>query len=258
MFYDINGIKINTVSFGSGEETFLGISGFVADWHVWMHVFELLSTKMRCIGYDHRGAGESTTHPETITKQAYVDDLIGVMDQLGVDKCILGGESFGGTVAILAALQHPERFKGLVIVDTSSTKATPLNEGQKQFIDQIRINHLLAMEQFIESVFPEPNIEHLKRWGVRICMKPKPEVAVRCIELGAEGDTYVPVQDINIPTLVVYGDKDSEAAIKHCTYLAKTIPNATLKVVEGAGHVPILTRPYEVVETIEKLFPEIK
>ena len=44
MFYDINGIKMNTVSFGSGEDTFLGISGFVADWQVWTNVFELLST----------------------------------------------------------------------------------------------------------------------------------------------------------------------------------------------------------------------
>ncbi|MHA1514820.1 MAG: alpha/beta fold hydrolase [Candidatus Heimdallarchaeaceae archaeon] len=230
MFYDINGIKLNTVSFGSGEETFLGISGFVADWHVWMNVFELLSTKMRCVGYDHRGSGESVALP------------------------ILGGESFGGTVAILAALQHPERFKGLVIVDTSNSSATPLNEGEKQFINLIKSNHLLAIQEFINSVFPEPDIEHLKRWGVRICMKPKPEVAVRCVELGAEGETNVQVQDIKIPTLVVYGNKDSEAAIEHCTYLAKNIPNATLKVVEGAGHVPILTRPYEVVEEIERRF----
>lgn len=255
MFYDINGIKINTVSFGSGEETFLGISGFVADWHVWIHVFELLSTKMRCVGYDHRGAGESTAHPTTITKQQYVDDLIGVMDQLGIDQCILGGESFGGTVAILAALQHPKRFKGLVIVDTSSASAVPLNEGQKQFIDLIRSDHLLAMQQFVESVFPEPNVDHLKQWSVRICMKPKPEVAIRCVELGAEGETNVLVQDIGIPTLIIYGDKDSEAAINNCNFLANTISNAVLKVVKGAGHVPILTRPYEVVEAIEKRFP---
>lgn len=254
MFYDINGIKINTVSFGSGEETFLGISGFVADWHVWLHVFELLSTKIRCISYDHRGSGESIAPPETISKQTYVDDLIGVMDQLGVDQCILGGESFGGTVATLAALQHPERFKGLVIVDTSNINASPLNDGQKQFINLIRTNHLLAMQQFIESVFPEPNIEHLKHWGVRICMKPEPEIAIRCVELGSEGEKNVPVQDIKIPTLVIYGDKDSEEVINNCEYLAKTIPNATLKVVKGAGHVPILTRPYEVVADIEKRF----
>lgn len=254
MFYDINGIKINTVSFGSGEETFVGIGGFVADWHVWLNVIELLSTKIRCISYDHRGSGESMAPPETITKQAYVDDLIGVMDELGVKQCILGGESFGGTVAILAVLQHPERFKGLVIVDTSNTSATPLDEGQKQFMELIRTNHLLAMQQFIESVFPEPNIEHIKRWAIRICMKPKPEVAIRCVELGAEGEKNVPVQNIKIPTLIIYGDKDSEEAIKNCIYLSNTIPNATLKVVKGAGHVPILTRPYEVVDAIEKRF----
>jgi pimeloyl-ACP methyl ester carboxylesterase len=208
MYIDVNGIKINTVSFGSGEDTFLGISGFVADWRVWMFVFEQLSTKMRCVGYDHRGSGESFAPAETISKQSYVNDLFSIMDKLGIEKCYLGGESFGGAVALLAALQQPERFKGLILIDTNLPNARPIDEDRKQFINFVKSDHQGAIEAFIDSVMPEPNIEHMKRMGV----------------------------------------------IESSHYLEKTLSDAELVVVKGAGHVPIVTRTQEVVDAIEKRF----
>ena len=254
MYIDVNGIKINTVSFGSGEDTFLGISGFVADWHVWMLVFEQLSAKMRCVGYDHRGSGESLASPETISKQTYVDDLFVIMDKLGIEKCYLGGESFGGAVALLAALHQPERFKGLILVDSVLPNARPLDEGRKQFMNFIKADHHAAMEAFIEGVMPEQNIEHKKRWGLHICLRPDPEVAIRVLELYTEGESGYPLHEIKIPTLIVYGDKDDENIIENCHYLEKILPNAELVVIKGAGHVPIFTRTREVVDAIERRF----
>lgn len=254
MFIDVNGIKINTVSFGSGEDTFLGLSGFVADWHVWMFTFEILSTKMRCVGYDHRGSGESLASPETISKQTYVDDLFVTMDKLRIEECYLGGESFGGAVALLAALQQPERFKGLILVDTVLPNAKPLDEGRRQFINFLKSDHQAAMEAFIESVLPEKNIEHKKRWALHICMRPDPEVAIRVVELDTDGESDYPLHEIKIPTLIVYGDKDGENIIENCHYLKRTLPNAELVVIKGAGHVPIFTRTSEIVDAIEKRF----
>ncbi len=254
MFIDINGIKMHTVSFGSGEDTFLGISGFVADWRVWMFVFEQLSTKMRCIGYDHRGSGESTAPPETISKQSYIDDLFAIMDKLDIEKCYLGGESFGGAVALLAALQQPERFKGLILIDTNLPNAKPLDRSRKQFINFIKSDHKAAILAFIESVMPESNIEHMRRMGVHMCLRPNPEVAVRVLELAAEGETDYPLHEIKIPTLIVYGDRDGEHIIENSLYLERTLSDAEMVVIEGAGHVPIVTRTQEVVDAIEKRF----
>jgi len=254
MYIDVNGIKINTVSFGSGEDTFLGISGFVADWRVWMFVFEQLSTKMRCVGYDHRGSGESLAPAETISKQSYVNDLFSIMDKLGIDKCYLGGESFGGAVALLAALQQPERFKGLILIDTNLPNARPIDEDRRQFINFMKSDHQGAIEAFIESVMPEPNIEHMKRMGVYMCLRPNIDVAVRVLELSAEGETDYPLHSIKIPTLIVYGDKDGDYVIESSHYLEKTLSDAELVVVKGAGHVPIVTRTQEVVDAIEKRF----
>lgn len=254
MFIDVNGIKMNTVSFGAGEETFLGISGFVADWRVWLFVFEHLSKKMRCVGYDHRGSGESPAPLKTISKQSYVDDLFGIMDKLGIEKCYLGGESFGGAVALLAVLQKPERFKGLILIDTNLPNARPIDEGRRQFINFIKSDHRSAMEAFIETVMPESNIEHKKRWGLHICLRPDPEAAIRILELAAEGEADYPLHEIKIPTLIVYGDLDGDYVIESSHYLKRTLPDAELVVIKGAGHVPIVTRTQEVLDAINKRF----
>ncbi len=251
---DINGIKIHTVSFGSGERTFLGLGGFVADWRVWTFPFELLSKTWRCVSFDHRGVGESPAPLESITVDALVDDVFGVMDALDIDTCVLAGESFGGTIAALAALKYPERFEGLVLVDTSGPNPTPLTAERKQFIELMKTDFKKAMELFIEGVFPEPNGDHYQRLGLSIVMRPGKEVAVRHMQIMSQGETNVPIQDIKIPTLVVYGTLDSPSVIENSKYLVETIPNAELKIVEGAGHVPVVTRPYEVVEAIENRF----
>ncbi|MCK4781122.1 MAG: alpha/beta hydrolase, partial [Candidatus Lokiarchaeota archaeon] len=57
-----------------------------------------------------------------------------------------------------------------------------------------------------------------------------------------------------IPTLIVYGDKDGEHIIENSHYLKKTLTDANLIVIEGAGHVPIVTRTQEVVNAINKRF----
>ncbi len=245
---------MNTVSFGKGNKTFLGISGFVADWRVWTFPFEIMSKKIRCVSFDHRGVGETPAPLDTITIDALVDDVFGVMDTLDIDRCILGGESFGGTIAALAALKQPERFEGLVLVDTSGPNPVPLTEERLQFIQLMKADFGKAMNMFIESIFPETNSEHYKRMGLSIVTRPGSEVAVKHMELMSQGENNVPVHNIKIPTLVIYGSLDGPNVIKNSKYLVDVIPDAELKVIEGAGHVPVVTKPHEVVKAIEKRF----
>ena len=86
MFEEINGNKLFTVSFGSGEKTILGLSGFVADWRVWTFAFESLSVNWRCVSYDHRGVGESPVNLDYISIDSLVDDVFGVMNKLNIDR----------------------------------------------------------------------------------------------------------------------------------------------------------------------------
>jgi 3-oxoadipate enol-lactonase len=90
MFIKVNKDRLHTVSFGKGPRTFLTHGGWVGNWEVWQQLFELMSESWRCVGYDHRGAGESPVPPETITPETVVDDLFAVMDTLEIKRCVLG------------------------------------------------------------------------------------------------------------------------------------------------------------------------
>lgn len=254
MFVEVDEELLHTVSFGRGERNFLAHSGFVATWEVWLQTFELLSKKWQCVGYDHRGAGESPFPLEKITREAMVEDVIRVMDALNMETCILAGESMGGQIVMRAALRYPERFEGILLVDSDSVNPEPLSDAAQEFISALRTNFPLAIKGFVDGCLPESNSEHYRRWGMNMCLKAGLEATIRMIECGAEGNASYNPQNIQVPTLIIHGRMDQTIPLENSINLAEMIPNAELVVIEGAGHVPILTRTSEVVSAIEKFF----
>ena len=257
MFLDVNGVRLHAVSFGSGERTFLALGGFVGGWEVWQEPFELMSRDWRCVSYDHRGSGESPVAPELISRETLVGDVFAVMDALEIEHCVLGGESQGGAIAILAALQRPERFSGLVLVNSVLPVTAPLSDQRTQFMALLRADYRSAMDAFVRRCIPEADSDHVHRWVLDICLRAEPEAAVQSLRLferrhSEEEDVHP--NEVSVPTLVICGSQDRVAAPENARYLADTIPDATLLVIDGAGHLPTFTYPREVVAAIERRF----
>ena len=161
----------------------------------------------------------------------------------------------GGAVAMRAVLQHPERFEGLVLVDSSKVNPQPPTEEGKSFNDFVKLDYTAAIEQFVVACVPEPNSEHYKQWGMNMCLATKQEAASRMSECLSEGEANYDPSEIQIPTLIVHGSMDVIVPLQYSIELAEVIPNSELLIVEGAGHVPIVTRTDEVVEAIKRVFP---
>lgn len=104
-------------SFGSCPRTIVAHGGWVGSGELWQLPFEQLSRSWRCVTYDHRGTGATVNRAPKITFELLVDDLFRVLDALKIETCVLAGESSGAFVVLAAALRHPERFSGLVLVD---------------------------------------------------------------------------------------------------------------------------------------------
>lgn len=243
MFADIDGVRFNTVSFGAGPRTLVGHGGWAGSWELWQQPFELMSPSWRCVSYDHRGSGESRAEPETITAQRLVDDLFALLDHLEVDRCILAGESMGGFIAMLAVERDPSRFDGLVLVDSATgfTDPSPLAVGARRDYPE-------TVRQFMIRCVPEPDSQHVRQWGEDILLRATPEAAARLFE-GCYGVTVDPTS-IAIPTLVLHGELDTAVPLATSERLASQIRGAELRVIRGAGHVPTMTRPREVVAAI--------
>lgn len=246
MFLSLNGARINTVDIGAGP-AFVAHGGWVGSWELWQQPFELMHHDWRCVSYDHRGSGATWAEVESITPDALVRDLMGVLDALGIERCVLAGESLGALTCALAVRQHPERFVGLVLVDGSPVAR---RDAMAPLIDGSRRDYPETVNRFIERCIPEDDAEHLKRWGRQILLRADPEAAARILEVHCEEGVTADLAGIDVATLVLHGSEDRIIPVAVADMMAGALANATLRVIDGAGHVPTMTRPREVVDAI--------
>ena len=253
MFLDVNGVRLHALVFGEGRRTLLAVGGWTGSWEVWEEpVAQLTRAGWRCVAYDHRGAGESPVDPALISVEAMIEDVVGVLDALAIERCVLAGESQGGAIAQYVAARHPERVDGLVL---SASVPTGRREANAAFAALCRSDYPTAVRGFIERCVPEPGCEHVKRWGRDVLLRADPEQAARILEMW--DDEVVPDVDarsIEAPTLIVHGTADAIAPIESSRRLSGLIPDAELLELEEVGHVPTMTRPDDVVAAILRRF----
>lgn len=249
MFVPGEGFLLNAVAFGDpSNPVFLAHGGWVGSWELWQEPFQLMQHDWRCISYDHRGAGVTTASPALVTPQGLVDDVFRVMDFFDIDTCVLAGESLGAITAMSAALQRPDRIHGLVIVDgVTSAGASPPHP----MIAGCRTDYGATVQRFVDACVPEPDSEHLRRWGRQILLRADPEAAARMFESYDEHPVTPQAALIEQPTLILHGERDVivPPAVAHA--LVDVIAHAELVLIPQAGHVPTITRPQAVVEAID-------
>lgn len=249
MFISADGCLLNTVRFGAGTRTFVAHGGWVGSWELWQEPFQLMQDRWRCVGYDHRGSGISTASASSITPNRLVDDLFTVLDTLGIDECVLAGESLGVLTCALAVQRDPSRFSGLVLVDGAPNAD---RERMAPLIDGSRSDYPATVRWFVDACIPEPDSEHIRRWGREILLRAEPEAAAAILEVHAEAKVAPDFSSMRLPTLVIHGELDTIIPLAAGEMVAKAIPNSKLVVIPGAGHVPTLTHPAQVVSAIDE------
>jgi pimeloyl-ACP methyl ester carboxylesterase len=258
MFLDLDGNKVFTLSFGKGPKTILAHSGWVGNVEDWIATLAPLSATWRTAVYDHRGTGETVVPAERITPEALVDDVFRVMDGLAIDRCVLAGFSRGVVTVMRALLREPARFDGLVLMnghgevqrpDTPARpRVAPSTWPGESFRDRLR--------WFIERCTPEPDSEHIRRWGTNILARSTPEAADKLfmMQAGDPIDWGKRLPEIRVPTLLIHGEEDVFCDIDTMRYIQSLIPESKLVVFDGSGHIPAMTRPMDVAAAIDSYF----
>jgi pimeloyl-ACP methyl ester carboxylesterase len=121
-----NGIEIGYKLIGSGQPLVM-IPGCSATMDYWpREVLEALSKKYQLILLDNRGMGYSTANDVTFTFRLFADDVIGLLDAIGVKKANVLGQSMGSGIVQALLLEYPERLKKAIISATSTGGSTVL------------------------------------------------------------------------------------------------------------------------------------
>ncbi len=127
-FVGTNGIRMHLVEAGEGFPVVM-CHGFPEIWYSWRHQIRALSRSgFRAIAPDQRGFGE-TDCPEPVeayTQRQIVADIIGMLDALSIQKCVIAGHDWGGFTAWNAAMMYPERIERVIGINTPFIPRLPM------------------------------------------------------------------------------------------------------------------------------------
>lgn len=222
---------------------------------MWLPLLGLLSRSRRTVTFDQRGSGTShVPNDRDITREAWVDDVFAVMDAQGIERCLVLSDSSGCFPAVLAAQKRPERFTGLVLV--GGAPRMPLDWKRRLFALGLRFATRPTLRAFARACLPEDETGHVRRWLWDICVRADPRNAIRLLKILDGFDLTEVAPTLLTPTLIIHGSKDLIQPLSDGRALASLIPRSDLVVMEGKGHVPMMSSPKEVVSIIEKWIQE--
>ena len=122
----INNLSVSYSDHGPDDApAIIFIHGFPLNKSMWDMQVEALKENYRVIAYDIRGHGNSDPGIDEFFIELFVNDLLRLMEKLGIEKSILCGLSLGGYIALNAVLKYPDRFDGLILNDTQCIADTP-------------------------------------------------------------------------------------------------------------------------------------
>jgi pimeloyl-ACP methyl ester carboxylesterase len=221
----------------------------------------ILSSDTDVVAYDRRGFGTTTYVPEDHDQVA---DLCTVLDALGLEQVVLVGNSRGGEIALNAALAHPDRVAGLVLVAPAVTGAPPPTEAD---IDPVEAAVWASLEAAdAAGALDALNLAEIRFWldgpGAsegRVAGAPRRlALDMNRIARHAESPGYeVPppeawsrLSELDLPVLVLVGDLDLGLQQERAVVLAERITGARLHRMREAAHLPGLEHPGPTAEIV--------
>jgi len=274
-FVEVNGLSVHYKTTGAGEPSLILLHGFGASVFSWREVMDPLGRLGTVVAFDRPAFG-LTERPlswgngaNPYTPEAQVELLVGLMDRLGLDRAILVGNSAGGTVAVNAALTHPERVEGLVLVDAAIYEGggAPALVRPLLRIPQVdRLGPLLARQlavrgdAFLENAWHEPDkitpdVRASYREPLRVNHWDR--ALWELTKASRAPDLVDRLDNLTLPTLVISGDDDRIVPVESSVRLARELPNAELVIIPECGHLPHEECPALFLEAMEAFLPRV-
>ncbi|WP_327581183.1 alpha/beta fold hydrolase [Nonomuraea sp. NBC_00507] len=255
----------------------------VADLRMWDHQFVSLAQRYRVIRYDRRGSGRSGDAEGEV---CHHEDLLAVMDALGVERAVLAGSSMGGAYAVEAALAAPSRVAGLALICSGLTghqwPADMLEQarervhssvpndvlaryraGAAEWVDPAHVRAMAEAHTLWQVAGPERGRDALadEVWeaAVEMCrlVFERSWTGPRSAERHLDPPVAGRLHEIAVPSLVINGLSDVRGIQEVSGLLAAGIPAARRLDLPETGHLPPLERPAEVTAALTTFLSEV-
>ena len=224
------------------------LHGFPHDRTLWAPQLGAFVDACRCIAPDLRGFGESRVEPP-FTMDRYADDVVALLDKLGIDRAVIGGLSMGGYVAFAIWRRHRDRVRALVLADTrAGADSDDARAARRAQIDLVRSRgaavlaaQLVTGQLGARTRERHPDIVEVVR-----------DMIARAAVEGIAGaldamlnrpDSTPTLATIDVPTLILVGEEDGLTPLAESQKLNAGIAGSRLETIAGAGHLSNIERP---------------
>lgn len=254
-FAEVNGARIFYQITGSGAPMLL-LHGYPLSGALFSRVRDELSRDFRVITLDHRGYGNSKAPAIPDSIEVYANDALAVMQQLDIPKAHIGGMSMGGPIAFEMYRQSPERFAGMMLIDTIAAPASPAEAGLWNGVAE------MARQNGVDAILPVLIHEMLSgdtrlrrpelvNYLKAVCLQASRDAAIGgALALAQRPDFTKLFGSIRIPVQIIVGLNDHVYPVEIARGMNEQIANSRLDIIEGAAHAAILEAPERAVQAI--------
>jgi pimeloyl-ACP methyl ester carboxylesterase len=235
---DRGGVNIHYEIRGNGP-SILVTHGFAASSHVFEATTTAVDNAHRLITWDIRGHGRSD-YPNDENQYSVplaIGDMVAILDTVDVDHAVLLGHSLGGYLSLELQRTHPDRVTALVLVGAGPGYKRPdtrdgWNKMAERFAAELESKGLAGLP---DSAEVRADVHRSADGLVK---------AARGILRQHDDRVLASLPTITVPVLIVVGERD-KPFLASSEYMQAKIPDASLAIIPGAGHAPMITHPDE-------------
>ena len=229
-------------------------------YRMWNEVVAELSVDFRCIRYDTRGHGTSTFGGRAFSIADLADDVVAILDNLGLSAVDFAGLSLGGMTGQALALRHPSRLRSLTLMATSAFMPTQAAWNERAALVR-REGTAAIVEATLQRWFTPPFVaggsSALRRVRDEFVGIDRSGYAACCEAIGTM-DLRSELLGIATPTSIIAGRDDPATPVAMMEEIAAAVPGAKLTTISNAAHLLAVEQPHATVELLRTSIASVR
>src|SRR6202049_96000 len=268
-YMELHGDRIAYQDVGTGSDALLLIHGMAGSSETWRAVIPALSRKYRGVAPDLLGHGQSAKPRGDYSLGAFAVWLRDLLDELGISRATIIGQSLGGGVAMQFVYQHPDYCQRLLLIssgglgpDVGWTLRLLSAPGAELVLPAIAPRPVLAVGNKLRSWFSSVGIQSprgAEMWNAYSSLSDSKtrQAFLRTLRsvVDYRGQAVSALNRLHLtsqlPTMGIWGDQDQIIPVTHAYAAQAARPGSRLEVLEGVGHFPQVESPTAVVEILD-------
>ena len=255
---EIAGRRVNYVDMGEGDgDPVVFVHGLGGQWQNWIENIPRVAQERRVLAPDLPGFGLSEMPEESISISGYGRCIEAFLEQLGLERVDVVGNSMGGFIAAEVAIQFPQRVSRLVLVSAAGISSANVYRAPTALVGRVAAALTASTAARHRQMARRPVSRHFALGLVaRHPSQLAPDIAwealmkgvgkpgfQRALMASVEYDFRARLPEISQPTLIIWGENDSVISVRDAHEFERLIEDSRKVVMKDTGHIPMAERP---------------